>query len=218
MTDQGYKQRKEYLTDDGDPEQISSKMSRIAMLKPLLLDMSPLHVSISDLLSGVGVCCSCVLRYLGNRDLGIHASIDAQPFVVTQNVVNEEGHEFREKGSGVSEAVELTGATEVKHEVPEETQQSPEIVKCICPACLGLLQTDYADIANQGFEVFKSKGYNIGTKSFVISAGMPAQLNIRQKSLTLYILDQLKYLPITPDAIRPNSLNRSKSRKYSKTW
>jgi hypothetical protein len=63
----------------------------------------------------------------------------------------------------------------------------------VCPACLGLLQLNHTQISNAGWDMFKQKNFMIDTNTFSLSIALPPQLIIRQKSLTLHILQSLQY-------------------------
>ncbi|KAJ1341423.1 tRNA pseudouridine(54/55) synthase [Batrachochytrium salamandrivorans] len=178
--------------------------------KPALIDLQN-NVSNSDqiigLLVDVGCCFRCVLRFLGNRHALTHESM---PVHILPAVVQQCGPTAAGRTAIALEGVGAVFTTSTLVDAAENglvenalgandglLADNPSgsthigIPKCVCPACLGLLQIDYASLARQAHHSFLQRPYVRDNNTFTVSNRMPPQLSIRQRSISLMIEEAL---------------------------
>ncbi|KAJ1341494.1 tRNA pseudouridine(54/55) synthase [Batrachochytrium salamandrivorans] len=179
--------------------------------KPALIDLQN-NVSNSDqiigLLVDVGCCFRCVLRFLGNRHALTHESM---PVHILPAVVQQCGPTAAGRTAIALEGVGAVFTTSTLVDAAENglvenalgandglLADNPSgsthigIPKCVCPACLGLLQIDYASLARQAHHSFLQRPYVRDNNTFTVSNRMPPQLSIRQRSISLMIEEALE--------------------------
>ena len=60
-----------------------------------------------------------------------------------------------------------------------------------CIACLGILELDYHQIALDALLEYKRRTFQLSSNTFGISAQLPVQLIVRQRSLELLLADRI---------------------------
>ena len=80
------------------------------------------------------------------------------------------------------------------HSFTNDPESSPTPVPP-CPVCVGLLQMDYASMANEA--LIKSQSYRLPTQTFLMSMRLPPQLAIRNRSMYLYLHHHLQIQDVT---------------------
>lgn len=140
--------------------------------------------SIISCLKKIDCCNRCVLRMAGVRGLEHHLVAESPNFKLMNANASNLGHEYRTQGK--SETSDVQDANESPIAGIPST--------CVCPACIGLLQINHDDIAFQAVEKLHQLNFKALTaNTFSISAHMPAQLSVRQRSLILHLESELGY-------------------------
>ncbi|EGF78467.1 hypothetical protein BATDEDRAFT_90402 [Batrachochytrium dendrobatidis JAM81] len=148
-------------------------------------------------------CFRCVLRFLGDRQSKTHQIMPMHTLPATVNDSNAaltRRTAIAMEGIGAVFTAHTCTDTE-KDAQPVETMTSPlrvqGIPKCVCPACLGLLQIDYSSLATQAYQKYLNKPYIRNEMTFSVSNRMPPQLSIRQRSISLMIEKMLASISST---------------------
>ncbi|TPX38445.1 hypothetical protein SeMB42_g06741 [Synchytrium endobioticum] len=131
------------------------------------------------------LCPKCVLRFMGFRDRSIYDQFNPSTWPT-----DDAPHSIPPQESP---------ATSTLPPVPPQLTSTKDQKKCL--ACVGILELDYDQLANDAKDQILQDGYN-GLLNFVLAVKVPLQLQIRQRAIQSMLASHLNGPPQPPVEIK----------------
>ncbi|KAJ3268326.1 putative tRNA pseudouridine synthase Pus10 [Terramyces sp. JEL0728] len=143
------------------------------LIKKITLE-NPLYEKIASSCASVGCCYNCVTRYLGLRNQQKDLAEYSPTYGSCQLILESE----------MNKKIKLEG-----EEIDATEEKEPEIKPC--STCLGLLQLNFKKLAQDSVDSLKDEQYS-PLALFNLSIQLPVQLQIRNKSMQLFLKNHIK--------------------------